>query len=139
MAIAGGITILTTAYPQIVTSRFQMVSPDGRCKTFDASASGVTWSEGCGVLFLKRYSQAIKDNDHIYGVIKATGVNYDGNTNGISAPSSQSQASLEEGVYRKFGINPETISYVGAHGTACLLYTSPSPRDISGSRMPSSA
>ncbi|NEO94894.1 MAG: zinc-binding dehydrogenase, partial [Moorea sp. SIO3G5] len=121
MAIAGGITILPTAGLQILTSQFQMVSPDGRCKTFDASASGTTWSEGCGVLLLKRYSQAIQDNDHIYGVIKGTGVNYDGNTNGISAPSSQSQASLEEAVYQKFGINPETISYVEAHGTATPL------------------
>ncbi|MDE5118920.1 MAG: beta-ketoacyl synthase N-terminal-like domain-containing protein, partial [Trichodesmium sp. St19_bin1] len=121
MAIAGGITILSTASFQIASSQFKMVSPDGGCKTFDASASGTTWSEGCGVLLLKRYSQAIQDNDHIYGVIKATGVNYDGNTNGISAPSSQSQASLEEGVYRKFGINPETISYVEAHGTATPL------------------
>ncbi|NET12708.1 MAG: acyltransferase domain-containing protein, partial [Okeania sp. SIO1H6] len=121
MAIAGGITVLSTADLQIVTSQFQMVSPEGRCKTFDASASGTVWSEGCGVVLLKRYSQAIQDNDHIYGVIKATGVNYDGNTNGISAPSSQSQASLEEAVYQKFGINPETISYVEAHGTATPL------------------
>ena len=121
MAIAGGITIFSTTGFQIASSQFQMISPDGRCKTFDAEASGTTWSEGCGVILLKKYSQAIQDNDHIYGTIKATGVNYDGNTNGISAPSSQSQASLEEAVYQKFGINPETISYVEAHGTATPL------------------
>ena len=121
IAIAGGISICATADFQIASSQFQMVSPDGRCKTFDASASGTTWSEGCGILLLKSYSQAIQDNDNIYGVIKATGVNYDGNTNGISAPSSQSQASLEEAVYQKFGINPEAISYVEAHGTATSL------------------
>ncbi|NEQ79181.1 MAG: acyltransferase domain-containing protein [Moorea sp. SIO2I5] len=120
MAIAGGITILPTADLQILTSQFQMVSPDGRCKTFDASASGTVWSEGCGVLVLKRYSQAIQDNDHIYGVIKGTGVNYDGNTNGISAPSSQSQANLQKAVYHKFGINPETISYVETQGTSYI-------------------
>ncbi|MDJ1172317.1 polyketide synthase [Roseofilum sp. BLCC_M154] len=121
IAIAGGINILSTADLQITSSKFQMISPEGRCKTFDAEASGITWSEGCGVVLLKRYSQAIQDKDHIYGVIKGTGVNYDGNTNGISAPSSQSQASLEEAVYKKFGINPETISYVEAHGTATPL------------------
>ncbi|NEO53141.1 MAG: SDR family NAD(P)-dependent oxidoreductase [Okeania sp. SIO3B5] len=121
IAIAGGITLMPTSDFQIMSSQFQVVSPDGRCKTFDASASGTAWSEGCGVLLLKSYSQAIQDNDHIYGVIKGTGVNYDGNTNGISAPSSQSQASLEEAVYQKFGINPETISYVEAHGTATPL------------------
>ncbi|NEP38492.1 MAG: acyltransferase domain-containing protein, partial [Okeania sp. SIO2H7] len=121
MAIAGGISICATADFQIASSQFQMISPDGRCKTFDASASGTTWSEGCGVILLKSYSQAVQDNDLIYGVIKGTGVNYDGNTNGISAPSSQSQASLEAAVYQKFGINPETISYVEAHGTATPL------------------
>ena len=121
IAIAGGISICATADFQIASSQFQMISPDGRCKTFDASASGTTWSEGCGVILLKSYSQAVQDKDRIYGVIKGTGVNYDGNTNGISAPSSQSQASLEAAVYQKFGINPETISYVEAHGTATPL------------------
>ncbi|MGD1702710.1 SDR family NAD(P)-dependent oxidoreductase [Dapis sp. BLCC M229] len=121
MALAGGIVIMPTAYGQIVSSQFQMISPEGRCKTFDASASGTVWSEGCGVLLLKRYDQAIQDKDHIYGVIKGTGINYDGNTNGISAPSSQSQIYLEEMIYDKFGINPETIGYVEAHGTATPL------------------
>jgi malonyl CoA-acyl carrier protein transacylase len=121
IAIAGGISICATADFQIASSQFQMISPDGCCKTFDASASGTTWSEGCGVILLKSYSQAVQDKDRIYGVIKGTGVNYDGNTNGISAPSSQSQASLEAAVYQKFGINPETISYVEAHGTATPL------------------
>jgi|GEM_PF-3541583 len=120
MAIAGGIAIPTTAQLQISTSQYQMVSPDGRCKAFDASASGIVWSQGCGVLVLKRYSQAIQDNDRIYGIIKGTGINYDGNTNGISAPSGKSQASLEEAVYEKFGINPETISYVEAQGTSYI-------------------
>ena len=120
MAIAGGVTIMTTAQLQISTSQYQMVSPDGRCKTFDASASGTAWSEGCGVLILKRYSQAIQDNDNIYAVIKATGVNYDGNTNGISAPSGKSQARLEKAVYQKCGINPETIGYVETHGTSYI-------------------
>ena len=121
MAIAGGIVIMATADAQILSSQFQMLSTTGRCNTFDASASGTVWSEGCGVVFLKSYEQAIHDNDHIYGVIKGTGMNYDGNTNGISAPSSQSQIRLEEEVYQKFGINPETISYVEAHGTATPL------------------
>ena len=121
IAIAGGISICATPNFQVASSQFQMISPDGRCKTFDAEASGTTWSEGCGVILLKSYDKAIQDNDRIYGIIKGTGVNYDGNTNGISAPSSQSQAGLEVAVYQKFGINPETISYVEAHGTATPL------------------
>jgi malonyl CoA-acyl carrier protein transacylase len=121
LAIAGGIAIMATADFQVLSSQFKMLSAAGRCKTFDASASGTVWSEGCGVVLLKSYKQAIRDHDHIYGIIKGTGVNYDGNTNGISAPSGQSQTRLEEGVYQKFGINPETISYVEAHGTATPL------------------
>ncbi|NEQ83130.1 MAG: type I polyketide synthase [Moorea sp. SIO2I5] len=121
LALAGGIFTMLTPDFQILSSQFQMVSPAGRCKTFDAEASGTVWSEGCGVLLLKSYEQAIRDEDHIYGLIKGTGINYDGNTNGISAPSSQSQTRLEETVYQKFGINPETISYVEAHGTATSL------------------
>ncbi|MGD1704678.1 polyketide synthase [Dapis sp. BLCC M229] len=121
LAIAGGIVIMTTADGQILSSQSQMISAEGHCKTFDASASGTVWAEGCGVVLLKSYDRAIQDCDHIYGVIKGTGINYDGNTNGITAPSSQSQTSLEEKVYRKFGINPETISYVEAHGTATVL------------------
>ncbi|HEY9804638.1 MAG TPA: polyketide synthase [Leptolyngbyaceae cyanobacterium] len=121
LAIAGGIAIMATADFQVLSSQFQMLSAAGRCKTFDASASGTVWSEGCGVVLLKSYEQAIRDNDHVYGIVKGTGVNYDGNTNGISAPSGQSQTRLEQGVYEKFGINPETISYVEAHGTATPL------------------
>ncbi|NER22529.1 MAG: SDR family NAD(P)-dependent oxidoreductase [Symploca sp. SIO1B1] len=121
LAIAGGIHTMLTPDFQILSSQFQMISGAGRCKTFDAEASGTVWSEGCGVLLLKSYEQAVRDQDHIYGVIKGTGINYDGNTNGISAPSSQSQTRLEETVYQKFGINPETISYVEAHGTATSL------------------
>ncbi|MDJ0618873.1 MAG: polyketide synthase [Calothrix sp. MO_192.B10] len=121
MAIAGGIATMATVDFQILSSQFQTLSTTGRCNTFDASASGTVWGEGCGVVLLKSYDQAIRDNDHIYGVIKGTGINYDGNTNGISAPSCQSQTRLEEAVYQKFGINPETISYVEAHGTATPL------------------
>ena len=121
VAIAGGVCIMPTSDFQVISSQFQMVSPAGRCKTFDSSASGTTWSEGCGVVLLKSCAQAIKDGDKIYGVIKATGINYDGNTNGISAPSAKSQTKLEQKVYQQSGINPETIGYVEAHGTATPL------------------
>ena len=121
LAIAGGVALMLTPMQNIITSQFQMVSPQGRCRTFDASASGVVWGEGCGVILLKRYDRAVQDNDRIYGVVKGSGINYDGNTNGITAPSSQSQVELETMVYDKFGINPETIGYVEAHGTATSL------------------
>lgn len=112
---------MLTSGIQVLSSQFQMLSDSGRCKAFDASASGTVWSEGCGIVVLKNYDQAIRDNDYIYGIIKGTGINYDGSTNGISAPSGQSQTHLEAAIYQKFGINPETISYVEAHGTGTPL------------------
>ncbi|NES40705.1 polyketide synthase, partial [Moorena sp. SIO2C4] len=121
IAIAGGISTMLTPDFQVLSSQFQMVSPEGRCKSFDAEASGIVWGEGCGAILLKRYEQAVQDQDHIYGIIKGTGTNYDGSTNGISAPSSKSQARLAENIYQQFGINPETISYLEAHGTATPL------------------
>ncbi|MEM1171409.1 MAG: alpha/beta fold hydrolase, partial [Cyanobacteria bacterium P01_H01_bin.35] len=121
LALAGGITLMLTPTQNIVTSQFRMLSPEGRCKTFDASASGIVWSEGCGIILLKPYDKAIQDKDNIYGVIKASGINYDGKTNGITAPSGQSQIALEKRVYEKFQINPESISFVEAHGTGTPL------------------
>ncbi|MDJ1175525.1 beta-ketoacyl synthase N-terminal-like domain-containing protein, partial [Roseofilum capinflatum] len=121
MALAGGITLMLTPTQNIVTSQYRMLSPEGRCRTFDASASGIVWSEGCGIVVLKAYSQARRDGDRIYGIIKGSGINYDGKTNGITAPSGQSQLNLEKKVYEKFAIDPSTISYVEAHGTGTPL------------------
>lgn len=121
IALAGGVNILTTPEIYIMTSKGGMLSEDGRCKAFDNSANGFIPSEGAGVLVLKKANQAVKDGDHIYGVIKGSAVNQDGKTNGITAPSSQSQYELECKVYKDFNINPETISYVEAHGTGTKL------------------
>ncbi len=121
MALAGGITLMLTPTQNIVTSQYKMLSPQGRCRTFDAAASGIVWSEGCGIVVLKGYEQAVKDGDRIYAIIKGSGINYDGKTNGITAPSSQSQVNLEKKIYEKLGINPATIGYVEAHGTGTPL------------------
>jgi polyketide synthase PksM len=74
-----------------------------------------------GVLLLKRLSDAIEDRDSIYGVIRGWGINQDGKTNGITAPSVNSQILLEKEVYERFGINPVTISLIEAHGTGTKL------------------
>ncbi len=70
-----------------------------------------------GVVLLKRLSDAVRDKDTIYGVIKGWGVNQDGKTNGITAPNGQAQMELEKAVYKKFDINPTDITLVEAHGT----------------------
>ncbi|MBN2532033.1 MAG: SDR family NAD(P)-dependent oxidoreductase [Spirochaetales bacterium] len=121
MMLAGGVTIFLTEKLYIQMCQAGMLSPDGKCKSFDNEANGFVPAEGAGVLVLKRYEKAVLDGDYIYGVIKGIGMNQDGRTNGIAAPSSVSQKELEIEVYEKNGINPETITLVEAHGTGTSL------------------
>ena len=121
MALAGGIALMHTPLLHIQASQAGLLSKKGRCKAFSNDADGIVLSEGAGVVMLKLYDRAVKDNDHIYGVIKGWGANQDGYTNGITAPSAESQADLERRVYEAFRINPETIEYVEAHGTGTKL------------------
>ncbi|MDE1462573.1 PfaD family polyunsaturated fatty acid/polyketide biosynthesis protein [Spartinivicinus poritis] len=121
LAIAGGVCILTGPSMHIMTSKAGMLSEQGRCFTFDDRADGFVPGEGVGVILLKRLHEAVRDRDVIHGVIKGWGVNQDGRTNGMTAPSVNSQIALEKGVYDRFGINPETISLVEAHGTGTKL------------------
>lgn len=121
LALAGGVTLLTTPLYQVRASRFSMLSPQGRCRPFDADASGIVLAEGCGAVLLKPVDAARRDGDHIYAVIKASGVNQDGSTNGITAPSARAQAELMRAVYRRFDVDPRTIGYVEAHGTGTPL------------------
>ena len=121
LALAGGTFICTTPTFHILCSKAGMLSPEGKCKAFDSSADGFVPGEGVGVVVLKRYQNALADGDQIIGLIRGSGINQDGRTNGITAPSARSQSELECEVYEKAGISPETISYVEAHGTGTKL------------------
>ncbi|NKB23495.1 MAG: PfaD family polyunsaturated fatty acid/polyketide biosynthesis protein [Kiritimatiellae bacterium] len=121
LALAGGVCVLPGPSMHIMTSKAGMLSEEGRCFTFDKRANGFVPGEGVGIILLKRLSDAIGDGDQIHGVIKGWGVNQDGKTNGITAPSVNSQIALEKEVYDRFGINPEKISLVEAHGTGTKL------------------
>ncbi|MDT8977370.1 SDR family NAD(P)-dependent oxidoreductase [Paenibacillus sp. chi10] len=121
LALAGGVCVLVGPEMHIMTSKAGMLSKDGRCFTFDNRANGFVPSEGVGVVLLKRLADAIRDQDHIHGVIRGWGINQDGRTNGITAPSVNSQIFLQKEVYKRFGINPESISMVEAHGTGTKL------------------
>ena len=121
LALAGGVCVMAGPSMHIMTSKAGMLSPDGRCFTFDNRANGFVPGDGVGVILLKRLSDAVRDQDPIYGVIRGWGVNQDGKTNGITAPSVNSQILLEKEVYQRFNINPETISLVEAHGTGTKL------------------
>jgi len=121
MALAGGVSLWLTPESYIAMSQAGMFSPAGQCKTFDDTADGIVNGEGVGVLVLKRLRDAQEDNDFIYGVIVGSGINQDGRTNGITAPSVNSQIELEREVYARHKIDPETISYVETHGTGTKL------------------
>lgn len=121
IALAGGVILMLTPDLFIKCSKVGMLTAQGNCRAFDQNADGIVISEGVGVVVLKALDKAIRDKDHIYGVIKGSGVNQDGKTNGLTAPSAASQSSLEYEVYKKFGINPEKISYIETHGTGTKL------------------
>ncbi|MCX8131565.1 MAG: SDR family NAD(P)-dependent oxidoreductase [Clostridia bacterium] len=121
MALGGGVFIQCTPEYYIAGNRAEMMSPSGRCRTFDQKADGFVPGEGVGVVVLKRLKDAIEDGDHIYGVIRGSGINQDGTTNGITAPSANSQESLERYVYDAFNISAGDIQMVEAHGTGTKL------------------
>jgi acyl transferase domain-containing protein/acyl carrier protein len=121
LALAGGVYVMTGPEMHVKTAQSGMLSEDGKCYTFDQRANGFVPGEAVGVVMLKRLEDAEKDNDRIYGVIEGWGVNQDGRTNGITAPNSLSQTSLEQDVYDKFEINPEHIQLIEAHGTGTKL------------------
>ncbi|MFH8410884.1 SDR family NAD(P)-dependent oxidoreductase [Streptomyces sp. NPDC018019] len=121
MALAGGVFVQSTPRLYELAGRANMLSPTGRCHTFDHRADGFVPGEGVGVLVLKRLDDALADGDHVHGVIRGCGTNHDGATNGITAPSSVSQESLLREVYDGFGIDPGHIQLVEAHGTGTEL------------------
>src|SRR5262249_49959108 len=121
MALVGGVNLCLTPgfYERMCAAG--MLSPSGQCKTFDTSANGFVPGEGVGALVLKRLADAEADHDQIYGVIIGSGMNQDGATNGITAPSATSQIGLVREIYEKYALDPESISYVEMHGTGTKL------------------
>ncbi len=120
-AIAAGVNLMLT--PQVFDAMAQagMLSTDGRCYAFDKRANGMIPAEAVAVVVLKRLSQAKADGDPIHAVIKGSGINYDGKTNGITAPSGVSQKNLIKEIYEKYNVNPEEIEYIVTHGTGTIL------------------
>ena len=122
-ALAGGCNIISQPARSFyaLSQMGDMLSPDGTCYAFDRRANGMVIGEAVGLVLLKRLSQALRDRDPIYAVIKGSGINYDGKTNGLTAPSGTRQRELYESVYRQSRIEPARISYVVAHGTGTSL------------------
>ncbi|MGA8164998.1 MAG: SDR family NAD(P)-dependent oxidoreductase [Waddliaceae bacterium] len=117
MAIAGGVTLLLTPEQSIGMSKGRFLSQKNCSRPFDAKADGYVRGEGAGVVLLKRLSDAEKAHDPVIAVIRASGVNHDGNSQGLTMPNRCQQKALIQRVLEKGAIAPEDIDYVEAHGT----------------------
>ncbi|MCK4260252.1 MAG: hypothetical protein KAX49_14840, partial [Halanaerobiales bacterium] len=129
MAIAGGVKLWLIPVEPKDAGEFGgeagpgigIESKDGRARTFDDNTTGTGFGEGVGAVLLKPLKKAIEDGDRIYAVIKGSATNHDGKSIGISAPNVEAQEAVIQKAWKRAGINPETISYIEAHGTGTKL------------------
>jgi len=120
-ALAGGVNLILGVQSMLATCGARMLSPDGRCKTFDAAADGYARGEGCGVVVLKRLVDAERDGDRILAVIRGSAVNQDGASGGLTVPNGPSQRRLIEAALAQAGIPPADVAYLETHGTGTKL------------------
>ena len=121
MALAGGVNRLISPKISINFSQAKMLSPDGRCKTFDEGANGFVRSEGCGIVVLKRLSDAIADGDNIRAILLGSATNQDGRTSSITTPNSLSQQAVIKQALINSKVEAKQISYLETHGTGTSL------------------
>ncbi|AUX31980.1 MULTISPECIES: type I polyketide synthase [Sorangium] len=121
LALAGGVNLILSATPMRLLARSQVLSPDGRCKVFDAAANGFVRGEGCGMIVLKRLSDAQRDGDPILALIRGSAVNQDGRSTGLTAPNVLSQKALLQKALENARTAASSIGYVETHGTGTSL------------------
>ncbi|HOY65274.1 MAG TPA: amino acid adenylation domain-containing protein [Candidatus Ozemobacteraceae bacterium] len=121
LALAGGVNAILTPHVTVALSQARMMASDGRCKTFDAAADGYVRGEGCGIVVLKRLSDAIADGDRIEGVILGSAVNQDGKSNGQTAPNGNAQRRVIAEALADAHVAPGNIGFVETHGTGTPL------------------
>ncbi|MCG8419210.1 MAG: SDR family NAD(P)-dependent oxidoreductase [Proteobacteria bacterium] len=117
LALAGGVNAIVSPEIQIAMSKGQFLSPNGRCNAFGDQADGYVRAEGAGILVLKPLSAARRNGDSIHALIRATAVNQDGRTNGITVPNGEAQIDVMHAAYGRAGIDPSRVAYIEAHGT----------------------
>ncbi|MCY1042397.1 amino acid adenylation domain-containing protein [Corallococcus sp. bb12-1] len=120
-ALVGGVNLILGPFAHLAARKTGMMSPDGRCKPFDASANGYVRSEGVGCLVLRRLSDALRDGDHIWAVLAASAENHGGRSNSLTAPNGTAQADVVATALRRAGWDPRTVGYIETHGTGTAL------------------
>jgi myxalamid-type polyketide synthase MxaB len=121
LALAGGVNMILSPDSLVSLCKARMLSPDGRCKTFDAAANGYVRAEGCGVLVLKRLQDALAASDNILAVIRGSACNHNGRSSGLTVPSGPAQQALIREALANAGLKPADVSYVEAHGTGTAV------------------
>jgi acyl transferase domain-containing protein len=121
MALAGGVNALLAPEAFVCFSKWGMMAPNGRCKTFDSGADGFVRGEGCGVIVLKRLSDALAAGDNILAVIRGSAVNQDGRSSGLTVPNGLAQQVVVRKALANARVKPAEVGYVEAHGTGTSL------------------
>lgn len=117
LALAGGVTLMLRSRTTRSFARMGMLSATGRCRTFDAGADGFVRGEGCGVVVLKRLSDALRDGDRILAIVRGSAVNQDGRSDSLAAPSALAQQAVFKMALARAGTDPREIGMIEAHGT----------------------
>lgn len=120
LAVAGGVNVLTPE-ANVLMANAGWLAADGHSKTFDAAADGHARSEGCGIVVLKRLTDALRDGDKIWAVIRGSASNHDGRTSGLTVPNGPMQQALIRHALENAGVRPEEVSYSEAHATGTSL------------------
>lgn len=120
-ALAGGVNLMLSPRGYVILSQMHALSPDGRCKPFDASANGYGRGEGCGVVVLKRLADAIADGNEILAVVRGSAIDHDGRSSGLTVPNGLAQQELFQTTLTRAGVDPQEVSYLEVHGTGTAL------------------
>ena len=121
MVLAGGVNLLLWPEISVTESKAHMLTPEGRCRTFDSRADGFVRGEGCGVLVIKRLSDAVANGDNILALIRGSFTNQDGASSGLTVPNVRAQQAVIVGALRSAGLSAVDIDYLEAHGTGTSL------------------